>query len=266
MDTVYDLWIGLDAKHAWTDNRSAVVRSQQRFFEWRDVRHWSAVGADSCDASRVSNSLRSRFLGVRAFHACRAHSVRRYIERGIRGHDPDELRRQAHAAFSPLFTARRIDRAFEAVRPGLSGMSYLALDSRFLVQEAAHYLVYGSEHLNAVAIGLDGCDFGTARGLLARLGTPTVFECQLPWSSLHNSVMPDFVQDLASSIVEGSADHDWAKSVDFTCFVENGVSPSFLCGHWHVSRAPDVHRGGATHDIEGSACDECAESSIGGDG
>lgn len=238
-----------------------MVRDQ--FFGWQKKAHWRAVGAGTRDESRLAETLSSRFLGLRAFHACRPESVQAYYSRGIRGHDRGDIDRQARALFRSSYSLRRIRMAIDNVEPGRHGMAYLALDARSVLTDATHYLIYGSEHLNGIAAELDRCDFGPARRALLTVGTPTVFECWLPWSLVNNNLTPDYASELATSLAERWREDDWALCDGGTCFVDGGVPPEYIRGHRHARRAPDVFRENGVYDIISAPCDACSVATAG---
>lgn len=226
-----------------------------RFFTWQKQSHWNEVCVGKCE-DEVAELLATRFAGVLAFHACRPASVREYLTRGISGHQPKVLRARAHQVFGARFERATIDAAFNGVHPGRPGMVFMAVDERTLTQDASHYLMYGSEYLNAVAARLDRENFGVARRLLARTGTPTIFACGLPWNRLNGYLASDFLRQLAKEIVELGTDAR-AATDEWACCVSHGVDRELIQGHRHFRSAPDVFRNYEVQGLAGPPCDAC---------
>lgn len=151
----------------------------RRPFAWMCAQSWKRLRSMVRCSSDVRAVLEGEFDGVVGFHACRPDSVQALLRSGLFGHDANVLRKQAHAIFATAFNARAIDKSFDGVMRSRHGLVYLALDRRTLVGDAAHYLLYGSEQLCAVAAGLDRGDTDTARQLLRR---PTPSRSRAPYT------------------------------------------------------------------------------------
>lgn len=228
----------------------------RRPFGWGCADSWKRLRSQVRRGSDVRAVLEGEFDGVVGFHACRPHSVQALLQSGLLGHDASVLRKQAHAIFSPAFDAMVIDASFDGVTRGRHDLVYLALDERTLLGDAAHYLLYGSEQLCAVAAGLDRGDSDVARRLLLRRGTPAVVKCAVPWSAADGVLGSDALGDLAQAVAEEVA-ADRGDARDFTFVVNGRVMPGWIVGHDHAARLFDQINGWQWRDLMGTPCDAC---------
>jgi len=123
------------------------------------------------------------------------------------------------------------------------GRVYFCLDERALIDDAGHYLIYGSEYLCSIAACL--CRIITARDgwaqdyrdVLKRRGTPTVFVCDVPVV-----VLPSFTPgEMAEALLEGLA------AVQGTVDADLLTAPRDASGFWTDRCVPSACIAGYTH-------------------
>ena len=62
---------------------------------------------------------------------------------------------------------------------------WLEMNKNLLLEAASHYLIYGSEFINALAMQL-GC-----RNRLKKIGVPTIFHCNIPIEDISVKTLED---------------------------------------------------------------------------
>lgn len=113
------------------------------------------------------------------YHACRTENAGVYHSNGIRLNDPaalaDEARRIVGEEDGLAFKRPTIEediKSFDAFERD-TGKLYVVVDDRSLVEDSGHYLLYGSEWIQAL-LGW------SAHEVLRRRGAPTIFMVELP--------------------------------------------------------------------------------------
>lgn len=168
---------------------------------WREPTSWGPVIAEGLVKARVSAerahlpreiiadalawALTHAFTHLRLFHACRPTDPSVYYREGIRRYDRTVLDR-ARAMFSAQGIPEEVvEAAIGATDFRLNdGRVFLALDGEHLIQDAGHYLIYGSESVMAVGAELIRRGFPNAQRALRSVGRPALFTCDVPMSLL----------------------------------------------------------------------------------
>jgi hypothetical protein len=183
------------------------------------------------------------FDRVRMYHCCRPVSVDEYLRNGIRRIGTAELVGNLRAR---LLTSRdflglteaQFEKAVSLVterddrRGDGEGEVCLGLDDRFLEKYCPHYVTYGSEYLLNVARALEEVAGYDITPLLQTMGTPTVFEVDVPVMMLK-----EHLRALLAEAAYAFAYNDFHASceaplIDFgVCLPEDNIAPNLIAGY-----------------------------------
>ena len=142
-----------------------------------------------CRGKRINLSSYTHIL---AYHACRSESESNYRTYGLKPYTKDE----ALSAAIQLLTSDRISAAdVEAELNNLWAINqstnvYLMLETTEFLSTSTHYLIYGSEFMNALAMHL-GC-----RDALTKIGRPMFVVCAVPIAE----ISPGWLNGLTDAI------------------------------------------------------------------
>ena len=197
----------------------------------------------------VKKEIVLNFKEVLAYHACRPSRVDDYYENGIVPLSPIEAQRKFREYFSAYVSNEDIDKAIASV-PFVTRDSvvHAVLDDRDLVDGCGHYLIYGAEYQNCLAIHLPGASQST-RDILKRIGKATIFVCRLPFST---------VTDLEYLVPLMMADHFFRMAhkrhdvniIDYTVTLEEAIPPDAIIRHYCPIRIKDPYKYRAVWDDE----------------
>jgi hypothetical protein len=208
--------------------------------------------------SVLAKRLPSAFGGVVAYHACRPEAPQLVAAEGLRVLDPHSFREHALRLF-PV-SAELIQAAIDEVGVETrEGVVHLALDDIFLVQHCSHYLIYGSEYMQAVAANLQGITGRDFFKILRCRGIPTIFVCEVPLQMLEPEDLHELAAKLLTysleSIVTGS---ELPGSIDFTLTLRQAVPPECIVHHYHPHVMADTHQGDRPFCNSSVSCSLCA--------
>jgi hypothetical protein len=137
----------------------------------------------------------SRYTHIRAYHGCRPLNEDDYRKKGI--YPLDKLNEKkylrklcglTHCSFQQMEKYYNQERD-ESVT---CSVVFVALNRETLLSCSSHYLIYGSELMNAVFSHVG------KRDLLKRVGKPTLFVCDIPIDSIPNA--EDQLEDIANNL------------------------------------------------------------------
>jgi hypothetical protein len=214
------------------------------YFDWSD-REWlqtalKAVGSNTTPEifDTVVEEFISRYTHIRAFHACRPISVNTYYRNGLLPLNMEELRKLAESYFlsaeSPPPHRHCLDRVMqELTNEGRKGLLYLLLDDWQFIR-ASHYLTYGSEALQGIAIALSRVTGKDWREILKEKGVPTVFVCDLPLyfidsSTLHRTAS-QFVISTLCDLLQPKTE---LEIIDWSFTFDTVLPPNVIVSHYH---------------------------------
>lgn len=187
-----------------------------------------------------------RFASIRMYHCCRPIDTESYYSKGIRVLDSNETNRRFRDLFLnnpsfPEITEFHIEQAISSMADSYMrhGYVYFAIDDRFLITYCSHYLVYGSEYIQAMAAFLERELKCGAKSELKKVGRPTVFKADMPVGKIRNAEMRELAEDIFPAWAFAIA-HDRKETgkVDFSIEIEQGLQPELIVGHYH----PDFAR------------------------
>ena len=128
------------------------------------------------------------YTHIRAYHACRPISIKDYLDNGIIPYTKYTAMKDALHRLSTKKSERQIKETFNEIWMTLKPSKpvvWLTLNKRELLTDAGHYLIYGSEFLNSLAIQLK------CREYLKDIGIPTIFSCDIPIEDISAPLLSD---------------------------------------------------------------------------
>lgn len=172
--------------------------------------------------------LYNDYTHIRAYHACRPLNIQKYLSEGIQVQSRKQALNEALARICSSYVSESdIKKQFNANWKDAESQVFLNVNRQELLTASSHYLIYGSEFLNRLAMEL-GC-----RGSLKDAGIPTIFCCDIPV----DDVTPTIIFEIESNIESGYTE-------DITITVEE-VLPCDIVDYEHPSqRLMDVYTGG----------------------
>lgn len=139
--------------------------------------------------SQKINLIDGTYTHIRAYHACRPISIDDYLLNGIR---PISYESALHEVKSRVICEWVSENtAVEKFNEEWNDFDdihkkvWLEMNKNLLLDGASHYLIYGSEFINALAMQL-GC-----RSRLKKIGVPTIFHCDIPIEDIPEKTLKD---------------------------------------------------------------------------
>ena len=133
----------------------------------------------------------ANYTHLLAYHACRAEDEQIFRTQGLKPYTRGEaLSAAIHKLESTRVSRKDIETKFEELWGKQAKSVYLMLETTELLGASCHYLIYGSEFINALAMHL-GC-----RDRLKEIGKPMFVVCAVPISDIHK----DWLEGLEQAI------------------------------------------------------------------
>ena len=143
----------------------------------------------------------SDYTHIRAYHACRADDEQIFQTQGLKPYTKDEALAVAiHKLKSERVSKQAIETKFNALwEENAHTRVWLMLETTEFFDTSTHYLIYGSEFINALAMHL-GC-----RDILRETGKPMIVACNVPISDISSCWLNDLEQDIRDRNIEHRA-------------------------------------------------------------
>ena len=143
----------------------------------------------------------SDYTHILAYHACRSIDEHCFRDQGLKPYTQEEALKEA---VQKLESARVDRRQIESKFYQLWAETYthspsrvwLMLSTKEFLSDSSHYLIYGSEFMNALAMRL-GC-----RDELSKIGKPMIIKCAVPILD----IAPLWLKDIGKDIVSHNTD------------------------------------------------------------
>lgn len=139
--------------------------------------------------SQKINLIDGTYTHIRAYHACRPISIDDYLLNGIRpiSYESalDEVKSRVVCKWVSENTA--VEKFNEEWNDfdDIHKKVWLEMNKNLLLEAASHYLIYGSEFINALAMQLG------YRNRLKKIGVPTIFHCNIPIEDISVKTLED---------------------------------------------------------------------------
>lgn len=132
------------------------------------------------------------YTHVRAYHACRPLNISDYLQEGIKPIDYrmalQDVKIRIVSDFVSEREATRMFRTLWKDSNDIHKKVWVQLNKEDLLTFSGHYLIYGSEFINTLAMNL-GC-----RDRLKNIGIPTIFSCDIPIEDINFQTISDIEQ------------------------------------------------------------------------
>jgi hypothetical protein len=178
------------------------------------------------------------YTHFRLFHGCRPIDVLSYYVKGILVMPLDELAREFRQIFA--------DYGSEALGQAISKITRCddewrvdtALDLRFLIKHASHYILQGSETLKAFAANLPWTEGKDPRERLKNVGIPTALVIEAPLSAIDDQTLQEMDDTLDLLVTGGTHEAcDDGDLIDFTVSFSKGIPREWIVGHEIITEA-----------------------------
>ncbi len=198
---------------------------------------------------------------VRCYHGCRTEDAGTYFREGLHFHRREKLEARVRNlvesdARLQWMLPKLAERMAEFPSTVDEHRCFLVLDDRDMIDNAAHYLIYGSEWICSVL----GYGF---RAPLVEKGVPTIIEVDLPLSR----TSPGLRRQLASLLLR-----EWTRQFvrkptevllqDFTFVLHEVLPAKFIMDHYHPLKMKDPLERGALYRSPRETCLYCDESDV----
>lgn len=134
----------------------------------------------------------SNYTHIRAYHACRAQDEQIFRTQGLKPYTRDEALEIAIRKLEHNYANKKaIETEFNALwESNTPNNVWFMLETTEFLSMSTHYLIYGSEFLNALAMRL-GC-----RDRLKKFGKPMIIACNVPISDISLCWLNDLETDI----------------------------------------------------------------------
>lgn len=202
--------------------------------------------------------LPNRYHALRAYHGSRPLNVSSFYEAGLHRLNPAHLEQRAYEIY---LNSSFPELSFESVQSGIEkvgrtsreGLLYFEANESHLIEYCAHYMLYGSEYLCAIAANVQGPhDY---RQHLKKFGTPTIFVCDVPLALLDYRLLKEFagqaLESMFSQLIDPAFKHgeSWRGA---GLYIRHDLPREYLVGHKTPSLLKDPMLGYRIVDITSS--------------
>jgi hypothetical protein len=205
----------------------------------------------------------SYYTHYRAYHACRPRSVKSFYENGFIGQNSNQLAKEFKDIFSDVDQVVLQSIIENCARRGEleRGEICFATSPKNLVERDGHYLIYGSEYIQAMTREL--CEKKiSSEDYMLRLknyGRPTLFEVNVPQENIQSSQRIRFSGLLIAF---------WGKNIlgvqdliDYQCFSSHSdIPPENIMTHFHPAVICDPLNENSAYKSENIICDVCGKA------
>lgn len=183
------------------------------------------------------DSFRSYYSHIRAFHACRPAEMSSYIENGIAVQNQNQLQNKFREIFSEI-SADKFNNALQKNSFGSQvdqGKSYYSLFKNTLVEDAGHYLIYGSEYTLALIGTLAASDYEKRQyqRRLKTIGIPTLFEVEIPISYVPLPQLTSLVKVIISEWGQLVTKKPLGRCDEFCISLHRPLEARYITQHSH---------------------------------
>jgi hypothetical protein len=188
----------------------------------------------------VTKEISRCFKQVLTYHACRPEDTSSYYSNGILPLSLANAQQQFRELFHGHATKEAIETAISKVPSETrDGVVHVVLDDRIFTDRSGHYLIYGGEYQNCLAVHLPGASEYT-RDILKKSGKATVFTCLLPFSQIKKNEIPHLVRVMMADhffrVAHGRSD---VTVIDFTLVIKKEIPANAIISHYCPIRIKD---------------------------
>lgn len=176
-------------------------------------------------------NLLEQYTHIRGYHGCRPENIEEYYNNGIVIFNQNELlHKTLHLLSDSYLSEKKIKEVFyeKYLETDHSGI-WFTLSEIELIENAPHYMIYGSEFIHSVASGL------LSRHLLKRKGIPTIFHLDIPLDEINPYWLESLIENIKAKSCGGGFKTDFR------------ISPLNIVGITHPTKLIDYHEGGMVY-------------------
>jgi hypothetical protein len=223
---------------------SRALDLKMKLFDWKKTSTWPEYwGKIFLDENDVLEDLVDKFskdyTHIKVYHACRPVDIKTYYNNGLLIANYNCLSsEQLPSIFKSLgiqVPSEVLKREADKLGDLHNSYAFVVLDDRFILEYAGHYLIYGSEYLSAIVVGLQKEIVGLSKHDLKKIGIPTMFEIQMPIRYASYSDLCQLVRVVNNSIFEDELFYD----LDFTFQLNQALKSEYFVGHYHPNKIRD---------------------------
>lgn len=232
----------------------AIKQNPNRFEFIDDVTCFCEVYSEVGDYGQLQRHLATQLRGIfpmiRMFHCCRPVNIKNYYDNGLLVLDSNKANDDFRATFIdnpefPEITATLVEGAIEEMAGSYRrhGYIYFGLDDRYLIDNCGHYLIYGSEYIQALATCIERKIKRRVKPILRRRGVPTVLAVDMPTNHFTDNELRT-LGEKALCVWAYAIAHNTEESgkIDFAIELGQPLGPGFIRSHYHPECIPDPLR------------------------
>ncbi|MFJ1311876.1 hypothetical protein [Agrobacterium sp. P15N1-A] len=220
---------------------------------WLDDLIFEVTGELGNIKQLTAQRLRRKYRFFRAAHGTRTNDLAQFYNNGLRFLRSDEIEDRARSLFLNgklrFATEEKLQHAIEEIDArkaagGREGRLYFCADERNLITRSGccgHYLIYGSEYLYCLGIGL-GSSWEIKR-VLKEIGRPTMFICDIPMSQIRDYTLEEFagliLEFLFCELVEDLQPYALSPGTGSAFSLSSDLYPDHIVGHYHPDTVHD---------------------------
>ncbi len=208
----------------------------------------------------LAQKIKENVKFLRAYHGCKPIDFKSYFENGIIPLDTKTFVEYAETRLTPCgVTKADIINGMKGIDTSCrGGYAWFVLDDRSYFEGCEHYLIYGSEYLNAVA-GKIQYEIGKpAKYHLEEVGTPTIFVCNIPISIIDDVdlrlLSGTMIKNYFEIIFDG---RDNSDGLNFGFEIEVILKPEYIIDHYHPKELNNQFLGGIPYRPKITKCEYC---------
>lgn len=193
---------------------------------------------------------------IRTYHGCRTEDAGSYFREGLRVHRKDILKARALSiidAHPELHYMRsQLDKAIAEIHNTIDdGRSYVVVSDSGLLDDAAHYLIHGSEWIMALFSE-------TGRRILRSIGAPTLLEIDLPFAMTNSSDRCGFAEDMLMEWTRLTCNgEEWIAPVRISFMLSQDLPGACIVGHSHPAALRNPHDRERIYRSPVTSCKHC---------
>lgn len=189
----------------------------------------------------LAEGLNAHYGFLRAYHGCRPVALAPYYEKGLLPSSPAELQTIARSIFS---NSESIEKAIVELATDdrysyeehNSGKIFFCLTPEELTEDCGHYLLSGSEYLQAVAVRVN------QRHVLRTRGKATLLECDIPMEDIGDEWILCLAGEILQQIGEGILRRPLGSAgSSFGFWTKVPLLPQNIVGVTHPTGIPNPH-------------------------
>jgi len=201
-------------------------------------------------------NLKSHYKYILAYHGCRPTNISSYYQSGLLMLD----KKKYNELFMRIFNKNDFKEiSQEHLEEAIQEMNnsqredqlYLTIDDRGLLEDAGHYMIYGSEYIMSLTASLSGILNYDYIPYLRNIGNPTIFKIKIPLSIIQTSdlqeLLPCFFRQWVYNKSRGIVT---THPLDFSFLLKENILPENIIEHYHPKEIRDYHQRGQIYIVD----------------